>query len=233
MTVAGRVSGLDALDRLSQQLLAAADAGGIRTAVAHTPREQDAIHRLRHEQVVGHGWASPDDLPAGFERDEHDPFAIQVGAWTGAALAGTMRLVLPNAARRLPVEEAFGLYVEPRGRVVEAGRLVVAPSHRGDPAHRVWGALFARAWLSMRALGFSLLCGAASPTMVQRLRALGLPFEVLGAPRPYWGEPRVPVRLDPARGDPRWFESVDATRAPGSPRHRSQHPPSTSTRPVA
>src|SRR5947199_82761 len=132
MTIDESTSGLDALDRLSQQLLAAADAGGIRVAIAQTPTEQDAIHRLRHE------------------------------------------------------------------RVVEAGRLIVAPSHRGDPSHRIWGALFARAWLSMRGLGFSLLCGAASPMMVQRLRALGLPFEVLGAPRTYWGEQRVPVRLDPA-----------------------------------
>jgi N-acyl-L-homoserine lactone synthetase len=205
MTIGQSTSGLDALDRLSQQLLAAADACGIRVAVAQTPSEQDAIHRLRHEQVVGHGWASPDDLPAGVERDEHDPFAVQVGAWNGATLIGAMRLVLPNAPRPLPVEEAFGVYIAPRGRVVEAGRLVVAPSHRGDPSHRIWGALFARAWLSMRGLGFSLLCGAASPMMVQRLRALGLPFEVLGAPRTYWGEQRVPVRLDPAGGDPRWF----------------------------
>ena len=178
-------------------------------AVAQTPSEQDAIHRLRHEQVVGHGWASPDDLPAGVERDEHDPFAVQVGAWTGATLVGEMRLVLPAAGRRLPVEAAFGLDIEPRGRVVEAGRLVVAPSHRGDPSHRIWGALFARAWLTMRGLGFSLLCGAASPEMVQRLRALGLPFEVLAPPRPHWGEQRVPVRLDPTSGDPRWFEIPD------------------------
>ena len=209
MTAAEKTAGLEALDRLSEQLLAAAETGGIRVAVAQTPSEQDAIHRLRHEQVVGHRWASPDDLPGGVERDEYDPFAVQVGAWSGATLVGEMRLVLPAAGRRLPVEEAFDLHIEPRGRVVEAGRLVVAPSHRGDPSHGIWGALFARAWLSLRALGFSLLCGAASPEMVRRLRALGLPFEVLGAPRTYWGEQRVPVRLDPAGGHPRWFEPSD------------------------
>lgn len=205
MTLAGRASGLDALDRLSQQLLAAADAGGIRVVVAETSSEQDAIYRLRHEQVVGQGWAPPDDLPDGLERDAHDPFAVQLGAWTRGTLVGAMRLVLPSARLGLPVEEAFALTIEPRGRVVEAGRLVVTPAHRGDPAHRIWGALFARAWLIMRGLGFSLLCGAASPEMVQRLRGLGLPFEVLAAPRPYWGEQRVPVRLDPASGEPRWF----------------------------
>jgi hypothetical protein len=45
--------------------------------------------------------------------------------------------------------------------------------------------------------------------MVERLRALGLPFEVLGPPRRYWGEERLPVRLDPANGDPRWFRPSD------------------------
>lgn len=217
MTAAGCTSGLDALDGLSQQLLRAGDASQIRATIAQTPSEQDAIHRLRHQQVIGHGWASPDDLPAGLERDEHDPFAVQVGAWTGATLIGAMRLVLPTERRRLPVEAAFDLCIEPRGRVVEAGRLVVAPSHRGDPSHRIWGALFARAWLSMRARGFSLLCGAASPTITKRLRSLGLPFEVLGAPRTYWGEPRVPVRLDPADGHPRWFEPSHSQLRRGPP----------------
>jgi N-acyl-L-homoserine lactone synthetase len=205
VTAIPRTSDLGAPGRLSQQLLAAAGASGIRVAVADTPSMQDAIHRLRHQQVIAEGWASPDDLPDGLERDEHDPFAVQIGAWTGATLVGAMRLVLPSSHRRLPVEEAFDVDIEPRGRVVEAGRLVVAPAHRGDPSHRIWGALFARAWLTMRALGFSLLCGAASPAMVQRLCALGLPFEVLGTSRPYWGEHRIPVRLDTAAGDPRWF----------------------------
>lgn len=36
-------------------------------------------------------------------------------------------------------------------------------------------------------------------------RELGLPFETLAPARPYWGEPRHPVRLNPAQGHPRWF----------------------------
>jgi N-acyl-L-homoserine lactone synthetase len=206
VTVVERAPGLCALDRLSEALLAAAEAGGVRVAIAQAQNSLDAIHRLRHQQVVQNGWTQPDDLPAGIERDEHDAAALQVGAWIGETLAGAMRLVLPAPARRLPVEEAFDLEVEPRGAVVEAGRLVIAPEHRGDPSHRIWGALFARAWLTMRSRGFSLLCGAASPAMVERLRALGLPFEVIGPVRRYWGEGRVPVRLDPAGGDPRWFQ---------------------------
>jgi N-acyl-L-homoserine lactone synthetase len=139
------------------------------------------------------------------ERDDYDADALQVCAWRDGELIGTLRLVPPVPGRRLPVEAAFELDVEPVGKVVEAGRLVIVPAHRGDPAHRAWGALFARTWLSTRERGFSVLAGAASPRMVERLRARGLPFEVLAAARPYWGEERHPVRLDPARGRPRWY----------------------------
>jgi hypothetical protein len=102
-------------------------------------------------------------------------------------------------------EADFDLVVEPRGAVAEAGRLVITPEHRGDPAHRTWGALFGRAWLMLRAHGLAVLAGAAGPPMIERLRALGLPFEILGPARAHWGEERHPVRLDPAAGDPRWY----------------------------
>jgi N-acyl-L-homoserine lactone synthetase len=208
VTVAERAPGLRALDRLSDELVAGAKTGGVRVAIVQAQTDCDAIHRLRHQQVVRDGWVQPDDLPPGIERDEYDAAALQVGAWIGETLAGAMRLVLPSPNRRLPVEDAFELEMEPRGAVIEAGRLVIAPQYRGDPSHRIWGALFARAWLTLRSRGFSLLCGAASPEMVKRLRALGLPFEVIGPARQYWGEWRVPVRLDPAGSDPRWFDRL-------------------------
>jgi putative hemolysin len=201
-------AGVAALDRLSDRLLYRAP--GLRVAVAATRAEREAAYRLRYEQVVRHGWAHRDDLPAGVERDAYDAEALHVGAWDGGVLVGALRLVMPVAGRRLPVEAAFGLDIEPRGAVVEVGRLVITPAYRGDPAHRAWGALFARAWLSTRAGGFAVLAGAASPRMVERLRVLGLPFEVLGPARPYWGEERHPVRLDPAHGRPRWFDDADA-----------------------
>lgn len=199
-------SGVAALDRLSEQLLGAASAW--RVSVATTQAEREAAYRLRYEQIVAHGWAGSEQLPAGVEQDAYDAEALHVGVWDAGALAGTLRLVLPAAGRGLPVEAAFELEIEPSGAVVEAGRLVVAPDYRGDPAHRIWGALFARAWLSARAHGFAVLAGAASPRMVEQLRALGLPFEVLAPSRHHWGETRHPVRLDPARSRPRWFEPV-------------------------
>jgi hypothetical protein len=41
--------------------------------------------------------------------------------------------------------------------------------------------------------------------MIERLLGVGLPFETLGEARPFWGEYRHPVRLDPAGGAPSWF----------------------------
>jgi hypothetical protein len=193
--------GVAALDALAARLLAGAPG---RVAVARGAEELDAIVRLRERQVAAWGGAP---APA---RDPYDAGALHVGAWTEDELAGAMRLVLPVPGRPLPVEADFGLVVEPRGAVAEAGRLVVAPEHRGDPAHAVWGALFARTWAELRARGLGVLAGAATPRMVERLRALGLPFEVLGPARPHVGELRHPVRLDPGQGSPRWYVAPDS-----------------------
>jgi N-acyl-L-homoserine lactone synthetase len=195
------VDGVAALDRLSERLLAAA--AGLRVAVAQTDAERRTAYRLRHEQVVRDGWAGGD--AEGLEHDAYDVEALHICAWRGPDPVGTVRVVLPVEGRPLPVEAAFGVTVEPRGAVAEAGRLVIASAHRGDPVHAAWGALFARAWLELRARGYSVLAGAATPRMVERLRTLGLPFETLGPARAYWGENRHPVRLDPAQGHPHWF----------------------------
>lgn len=197
-------AGVAALDRLAERLLAAA--APLRVDVARAPEEREAIFRLRYEHVVGRGWARAEDLPEGLERDRHDNGALQIAAWDGDALVGTVRLVLPEADRRLPCEEAFEVEIEPRGHVVEVGRLLIAERYRGEPSHRAWGALFARCWLETRAAGFAVLGGVASAALVERFRALGLAFEILGPARPYWGEQRHPVRLDPDAGSrPRWF----------------------------
>jgi Acetyltransferase (GNAT) domain len=190
-------TGSAGLDALSRRLLAAAPE--LRVAVAG-PAEREAIFRLRAEHITATGWAA---LPERREADEHDARALQIGAWRDATLVGAIRLVLPGAP--LPVEQAFGLRIEPHGAVAEAGRLVIARSHRGDPAHRAWGALFGRAWLTLREHDLSVLAGAAARPMIDRLRALGLPFEILGPAQDHWGELRHPVRLDPAHGTPRWY----------------------------
>ena len=157
---------------------------------------------LRHRHLSAVGVVGP---ATGEEHDGYDGDALHACAWSEGELVGTVRIVLPAPGRPLPVEAEFGLTVEPPGGVAEAGRLVIAPEFRGDPAHRAWGALFGLAWVMLREHGIAVRAGAASPRMVERLRALGLPFELLGPARPHWGELRHPVRLDPAGGDPSWF----------------------------
>ena len=196
--------GVAALDRLAARLAAAVP--GLRIEPARSPAELAAVLRLRYEHVVANGWAAAPQLRAGVEEDGYDAGAVQLGAWDGEELVGTIRIVAPSAGRPLPVELAFGLEIEPLKHVVEIGRLLIAPAHRGDAAHRAWGALFAHAWMQVRARGFVVLAGAASEQAVARYRQLGLPFEILGPARAYWGEPRHPVRLDPARATrPSWF----------------------------
>jgi predicted GNAT family N-acyltransferase len=196
--------GLAALDELAARL--AGSVPGLRVGPAVTAAEREAALRLRHQQVVAHGWA--DTAPAAdVEEDRWDADAVHLVAWDGADAIGTIRLVPPGADRPLPVEEAFDLAIEPRGQVVEIGRLVIDERRRGDPAHRAWGALFAHAWLEVRGLGFAVMAGAASERLIARYRSLGLPFEILGPARSYWGEQRHPVRLDPARAErPTWFD---------------------------
>jgi N-acyl-L-homoserine lactone synthetase len=197
-------AGVAALDRLAHRLLAAA--APLRVDLTHDPRELDAIYRLRYRHVIERGWAAPEDLPDGRERDAHDAAARHVAAWDGDQLVGTVRLVLPEPGRRLPTEEAFDLELEPRGAVVDVGRLLISERYRGEPSHAAWGALFGRAWVETRGAGFSVLGGVASASLVELFGTLGLRFEILGPARRYWGEERHPVRLDPDAGStPAWF----------------------------
>ena len=200
---------MTALDALAGALLAGA---GLDVRLAAGRHEREAAFRLRHRQVVEAGWADAAGLAEGQERDAHDDDALHIGAWDGDTLVGTMRLVLPRSGRLLPVEESFGLRVEPAGAVAEAGRLVIAPASRGDPGHRIWGALYAMAWREMRPRGLTVLAGAVPPRLLEQMRAVGLPFETLGPARLHWGQPRHPVRLDPARGCPAGSRPISGAR---------------------
>jgi N-acyl-L-homoserine lactone synthetase len=166
--------------------------------VAKSPEQLRAAHRLRFDHVVRSGWARPEDLTDGLERDAYDDRAAHVAVWDADDLVGTVRLVFPSHGVRLPVEDDFGMEIEPHGEAVEVGRLVIAAERRGDLAHRAWGALFGRAWLEVRGRGYGVVAGAATRGLVDVYRSLGLPIEILGPAREHWGEARHPVRLDPS-----------------------------------
>jgi N-acyl-L-homoserine lactone synthetase len=170
-------------------------ASQVRFGFARSPAELEAVFRLRYRISIEEGWRRPEDMPDGLERDEYDEEHVaQIAAWDGPRLAGTARVVYPSPDRPLPTEAAFGIVVPPRGRVVDAGRLIVAPEHR-DGEHRILGGLAACIWNAMAARGFQWAAVAISQPMIEFTRALGFDVLTLGDPKRYWGEERFPARL--------------------------------------
>jgi N-acyl-L-homoserine lactone synthetase len=173
----------------------------VRFDLARAPDELEAVFRLRGRISVERGWRRPEELPDGLEMDEYDDeHAAQIAGWDGPRLAATARVVYPVAGRLLPTEAAFGILAEPAGRVVDAGRLIVAPEQRDD-RHRVLGGLAASIWTAMVARGYRWAAVALSQPMVDLCRTLGFDVTLLGPPRLYWGDERFPARL--SAPDPR------------------------------
>jgi hypothetical protein len=159
--------------------------------VAADDSEREIAYRLRGNAVLDRGWCVADDIPGGMERDEHDDRAVQVIGWDGDVAMSTGRVVLPPG---LPTEEACGLVVEPRGGVVDVGRMCVARSHQGLE-HAALIGLMCRLYLVMREHGFRFACGMMSAPARTLMGLFGLQLELLGPERTYWNESRAPVRF--------------------------------------
>jgi N-acyl-L-homoserine lactone synthetase len=152
-----------------------------------------AIFRLRGAEIIERGWASPDALLAGHDRDEYDDDAVQIAIWESDDVVGTCRLLLPSQQRLLPIERAFDLRLAPHGRVVQWSRLVLDHAHRGDPQHRLAIACFAALWLETNQRGFTACAGVIAKPMLDLYRAMGMSFEIVAAPRFVEGELRYPA----------------------------------------
>lgn len=185
-----------AIDEIAARGLAwAAPIGYAETQSAH---EREAAFRLRYRAVVERGWYQPADFPDGLERDAYDDEAVQIVGWDDATAIATARLVFPHEGMLLPTEAAFDVRVEPRGRVVDAGRYVVAREY-SNIEHRVLAGLLGASWLAVRARGFSHVCSAFASGPARRLyRLMGIRTTVLAPPRLYWGEERYPIRWETA-----------------------------------
>jgi N-acyl-L-homoserine lactone synthetase len=170
-------------------------------ALARSGIEIEAVFRLRCQVVLDQGWATPEQFPDGLERDTFDERALQIVAWDGATLVGTTRLVVPRPGLLLPTEKAFELTLTSRDRVIDMSRTCRTRAWP-DAGHRILWGLVGRAWIELRALGFTELCGIFSPAVVRLYRRLGLRVQILAPARLHWGEWRHPVRVRPA-------ESID------------------------
>jgi len=194
-------------DRLSERVLRSLAPLSFETATA--PSDVKAALRMRYECAVEMGWIRPDELPEGLERDEHDERARLILCRDGQSLAGTIRVVPPDFDGVLPIERALDIRVDRPGEEAEAGRLVVARSHRGDPSHAVLVGLFSACWAESRALGYDRLVSFIPEKLVELYRRLGVLIEVLGPPRLHWGQERMPVEI---RGGEERFAAGRATR---------------------
>jgi len=159
--------------------------------VADGDSEREIAYRLRGSAVVERGWCVAADLPGGMERDGYDDRALHVLGWDGDVAMSTGRVVLPPG---LPTEDACGITVEPRGEVVDVGRMCVARSHQ-SLEHAAFIGLMCRLYLVMREHGFGVACGMMSPPARLLVGQLGVRVELLGPERTYWNESRAPVRF--------------------------------------
>ncbi len=167
-------------------------------AVAESPAEKEAVYRLRYQMVVARGWGEPHEYPDEMEYDEYDEHAVHVTGWEQDRLIAAARIVFPMPGARLPLEDAFDIVVEPRGRVADVQRMLVTRPYSGTE-HRVFVALLARTWLEIRAQGLAHCCGAfVSAPMLRMLRGLGLTVRVLAPPRRYFHEERSPILIEAA-----------------------------------
>src|SRR5262249_86258 len=94
----------------------------------------------------------------------------------------------------LPTEEACGITVEPRGGVVDVGRMCVAAGHQ-SLEHAAFIGLMCRLYLVMREHGYRFACGMMSVPAPAMMGLFGLQLETLGPERTYWNESRGPVRF--------------------------------------
>ena len=186
----------------------------IRFDTARSDSDREFVYRLRYQVVVERGWVSPADFPDGLERDHYDANAIHIIGWDGNLVAATSRLVLPRPGEVLPTEEAFNIQIEPRGRVTDMGRQIVAREY-SSIRHKVFAALLAKTWLEIRGYGYSLVCGDFSPTVMRLYRMMGFDVKQLGSTQKFWGEERAPIMVDIANSASalieRWGNSSSAT----------------------
>jgi hypothetical protein len=159
--------------------------------VASGDSEREIAYLLRGSAVIDRGWCTAGDLPGGMERDEYDGHAIQVIGWDRDVAMSTGRVVLPP---RLPTEAACGIVVEPRGEVVDVGRMCVARNYQ-SLEHAALIGLMCRLYLTMREHGYRVACGMMSAPARSLMALFGLQLEILGPERVYWNESRAPVRF--------------------------------------
>lgn len=174
-----------------------ARAAPVRFGIAIAAEDVAATYRLRHEIVVGRGWAPAHVFPGGLERDVDDETAVLIAAWHDDRVVATARLIRPDSERPLPTEAAFDMTLAGRDRLIDIGRVCVASGYR-DAAHRIFRGVLGQVWCEMHRLGYHEAATVISDAGARLYERWGLGVTILGPSRMYWGERRSPARVAPA-----------------------------------
>jgi len=192
-------SGIERFDLLAQRMLRAARP--VHFDIARSARELDAVYRLRFRTIVERGWACREQFQSGIEKDEYDDTAVQIVALQAGAVVGATRIVLPSPGCRLPTEEAFSFNVNLHNRVADVAR-ACRDSRYHDPHQRVFLGLLSKAWIEIRARGFTNVLGVMEARMMRLYQGMGFRVTALAASRLYWGVERSPVLICPREATP-------------------------------
>jgi N-acyl-L-homoserine lactone synthetase len=170
-------------------------AAPIRVISATTEGEREALYRLRYRTMLEEGWGHAEDYPDGMERDKFDDRAVHIVAWDGSDAVGSSRLIFPEPGLILPTEEACGIDVQSRGRVVDGGRMAVSRAFRGS-GQRILLGLLGRGFQETRSRGCCLMVSLLTPGMIRLYRHIGMEASTLGPPCRHLGAERRPVLFD-------------------------------------
>ena len=80
--------------------------------------------------------------------------------------------------------------------ITQCRKYEAAAQNGSDAQHKLFLGLMSFAWQAMRARGYCHVCAAMTGSMLRLYRLMGIHWQVLGEPRPYWGEQRYPCRYD-------------------------------------
>ena len=186
----------------------------LRFGRAASAEERREVFALRAAAVIEAGWAEPDDLPEGLERDELDARATHLVAVSGGHVVGTLRV----AWDRDDVEAQLRLHevdLPVEGTMI-LGRLVVHRPWR-PRSREVTVGLYGELVRLALEVGVRRGVSFVTESAIRWYRLGGIPLKVVGPPREVTGAPRSPAVFD--------VEVLEGFLANASPAERRSMPP--------
>lgn len=197
------------LDRASEEYLRRI--APVRFRVAESDEERHESFHLRYDAIIDQGWANPESFPGTIEREDLDDHALHIVGWLDSQPVASCRLILPRPDRLLPVEQDFGIRVEPFRQAVEIDRMCISRQPE-TPRVLMSLALLSAGWQEVRCAGYAASVGRVSRSMLRHYRAFGFEHEILGPAQVSWNEERFPIRFTAGSATERFYERLERLR---------------------